>query len=137
MTNPVVVHRRVARPVDEVWTLCTTPDGLSRWWWPMYPDTVYDIDPRPLHRYRFSSRSGAVGVSGDYIVVERFHVLEFSWVRDDLSPVTDHVRLVLNDDDAGTTIVLTHTITEPTPDRHSDLAHEWHALLDRLVSVTD
>lgn len=136
MTEPVVVVREIARPVEDVWALCTTPEGLQRWWWPMFTDTVYEIDARVLHTYRFATVQGGIGVKGDYIVVDKFNVLEFSWDWDG-EDVTDHVRVVMLPSDVGTSVTLTHTITEPSQQAHDNYVVGWNEALDRLVNLTD
>lgn len=137
MSDRVVVVRHIARPAEQVWRLCTTSKGLARWWWPMFPDCRYEIDARELHGYRFHSASGNVGVSGDYFVVEPLRALEFSWVWDEPDPVTDHVRVVLAPDQHGTTVTLTHTITEPSSALHAQYVEEWTEAINRLAALDD
>ncbi|WP_203567615.1 SRPBCC family protein [Aestuariimicrobium ganziense] len=138
MTDPIVITRHVARPAHEVWRLCTTATGLSRWWWPIYPDTTYEFDARPRRHYSIRSQAGEVGVTGDFFVVEPCSELEFSWVWDEPDPISDHVRVVLVGRDAATTeLTVTHTMVEPSPESHLEHVTEWNEVLDRLAALKD
>ncbi|MGJ6979648.1 SRPBCC family protein [Aestuariimicrobium soli] len=136
MTDPMVIEVVVPLSVQDLWTLCTTEDGLSQWWWPHLRDTTYQIDPRPFHRYRFASAAAGIGVHGDYIVVEKFGALEFSWIwEDDGPPVTDHVRVTFTPRGRKTAVRITHTMTEPSPAGRQDYLTGWHDTVDRLVNL--
>lgn len=41
-------------------------ERLRAWWWPMFPDTTYDLDPRVGGAYRIESAAAGIGVRGDY-----------------------------------------------------------------------
>ena len=136
MNNPMVVEVIVPLPVQDVWMLCTTEEGLTRWWWPQFDDTTYSIDPRPLHTYRFVSRQAGIGVHGDYIVVEKYVALEFSWVWEDDGPGTsDHVRVTLTPVPSGTRVRVTHTMVEPSQAGHDDYRRGWAENLRRLSDL--
>ncbi|CAI9404085.1 SRPBCC family protein [Aestuariimicrobium sp. T2.26MG-19.2B] len=135
MTHPMVIEVVVPLPVKDLWVLCTTEEGLSQWWWPQFGDTTYQIDPRPLHRYRFASATAGVGVHGDYIIVEKFGALEFSWVWEDDGPqVSDHVRLTFTPHGNRTVVRVTHTMVEPHPSTRHKFEHCWHDVIARLVN---
>lgn len=137
MTQPMIIEVSVPLSVHDVWTLCTTEEGLARWWWPQYGDTTYQIDPRPLHTYRFASASAGMAVHGDYILVEKYGALEFSWIwEDDRPPVSDHVRVTFTPHGHHRTHVrITHTMIEPCPSGRDDYLQGWHDTISRLVDL--
>lgn len=40
-TTELVVTQQVAAPINDVWAAWTSVEGLARWWWPRWPDTVW------------------------------------------------------------------------------------------------
>ena len=60
-TTELVVEQLVAAPIADVWVAWTTVQGLARWWWPHWPDTVYEMEAMPSGRWSARSEEGETG----------------------------------------------------------------------------
>ena len=67
----------------ELWAQWIDPEKLRSWFWPLYQDTVYEIDPKQGGLFHFYSKKTGVGAHGEiteYIPHER---LCLSWYWED------------------------------------------------------
>lgn len=133
-----VVDAWVAAPVDEVWDLWTTAEGLERWWWPMFDDARYEIDARVDGVYRIATATGGMAVQGRFLEVEPGARLVMTW--DWLGGYEDgkrHVQVVtveLREHEGGT--VVRAGQTAPL-DEVETVREGWQDTLTRLEELVD
>lgn len=110
-------ERRLAHPVQRVWTALTDPAEAARWLTGEVGDLgePLEVEPQKVLVHRFGpTRKGGGGDEGS---------------RGDV----DIVRWELTPDGDGTLLVLTHTFAGP-PDT-ARIAAGWHTLLDQLEAT--
>jgi uncharacterized protein YndB with AHSA1/START domain len=136
-----MLERHVAAAVGSVYASWTEVDLLSRWWWPMFPDTEYVIDARVGGLYRMASKAAGFGVHGQFTAVEPARRLVMTWCwedGDDRGPIeivsVDFVADAVSDRTglAGTTVTVTHPCSDS-----DNLEQGWNDVLDRLVAFAD
>jgi uncharacterized protein YndB with AHSA1/START domain len=72
-----------AASAQELWAQWIDPDKLAVWFWPLYPDTVYEIDPRQGGRFRFYSKKTGVGAHGEIKEFSPGSFLSLAWFWED------------------------------------------------------
>ena len=137
--STITVTRHV--PVDghRAFQAWMDPAELSRWWWPQWSDTTYEIDPRPGGRLSIMARAVGVGVEGVFLEHDPPHrfVMTWTWVDDPeegapADTAVDTVEVTFVPVDGGTEVTVRHTSTEHEPDGGAEQG--WNDVLDRLPS---
>jgi uncharacterized protein YndB with AHSA1/START domain len=124
----LVLTQHVQGAVADAWTAWTTPEGLARWWWPHWPDTVYVMEARPGGRWSARSQEAATGVEGEVVRLDVPHTLELTW-RWDGDDAEDHVRVDLAPQDAGTSVTVRHRTATRSGE---DYRQGWEFVLGNL-----
>ncbi|WP_264030088.1 SRPBCC family protein [Cellulosimicrobium sp. SH8] len=132
----VIVETLVPLGPDGAWEAWTRPDRLATWWWPMFPDTVYDLDARPGGRYRFETATGGFGARGDVVVADRPDRLVLTWTwldhgADDGGP--DPVTVTFAPSGAETLVRVVHETAEENRDPYAEGWRDCFARLGTLV----
>jgi uncharacterized protein YndB with AHSA1/START domain len=107
MTTELVVTQHVPAPVAAVWEAWSTAQGWARWWWPQWPDTVYELDARPGGAWLVRSAQGGAGVQGEVRSLDPPHSLQLTW-RWDGEAAEDLVDIELTQQDDGTSVTVRH-----------------------------
>ena len=137
MANELRLSRRIAATPAEVFDAWTRADQVNRWLIPAGPgSTRAQLDARVGGRFHLdlTNEGTVIPHDGEYLRVERPHLLEFTWV----SPYTDHKRSVVTVElkAAGrseTDLTLTHKLL-PSDKAVADHTGGWTAALDVLVA---
>jgi uncharacterized protein YndB with AHSA1/START domain len=137
MANELRLSRRIAATPDEVFDAWTRADALNQWMCPAGPGTTHaQLEARVGGRFRIDITDKGVVIphDGEYLRLERPHLLEFTWV----SPFTDQQRSVVTVElkaaSAGATdLTLTHKLL-PTAKAVDDHTWGWNACLDGIVA---
>ncbi|WP_131105450.1 SRPBCC family protein [Ornithinimicrobium sufpigmenti] len=132
-TTELVVTQQVAAPIHDVWAAWTSVEGLARWWWPHWPDTVYVMEARVGGRWSARSEQGGSGVEGEVVALDEPHVLELTW-RWGGERVEDLVRVELVETDSGTSITVRHRTPSGGTD---DYRQGWEFVLGNLGALSD
>ena len=121
----IVFERTLAAPVERVWELLATADGLTRW----LADATIDLRPGGKIAIEFDD-DGAV--DGEIIEVAVHSVLEYQWR---FSGESDSVlRFELTAVDPATThLRLDHRLLPAN--QAAGYGAGWHAHLDRLAAL--
>lgn len=130
----IEVRSFIAGPIDEVWQHWTDPELLAEWWWPMFDDTRYEIDPQIGGIYRMHSVTGGVSVAGEFIEVQDGKRLEFSWHWSGESGEST-VAIDFAEGEGGS--VVTVTQTGIAFDDVEPLTEGWEDVLTRLEERFD
>ncbi len=136
MANEIRLARRIAATPAEVFDAWTRADQVNQWLIPAGPDsTRAQLDPRVGGRFHIdmTNEGTVIPHDGEYLRLERPHLLEFTWV----SPYTDKKRSVVTVElkAAGrgeTDLTLTHKLL-PSTKAVDDHTGGWTAALDELV----
>lgn len=136
MANEIRLTRRIAASVDEVFDAWTDAGSLAQWMVPIAGGaTRAQVDARVGGRFHIDmAGNGKVYPhDGEYLRVERPHLLEFTWISNatnrQRSVVTVELRALGVEE---TELTLTHRLL---PDQESARAHHegWGRGLDGLV----
>lgn len=142
----MTVRSHVLRVVEEVWIAATPervfraltePAELVQWWRipDAYATTEAQVDVRVGGHYRLGGWSRGLGtfqVSGVYEVVEPPRRLAYTWVPDwDEDARNSRIEFVLEDQEGGTTLRLTHTGFRSSESRNAH-ATGWPGVLEGL-----
>ncbi len=136
MANELRLSRRIAATPDEVFDAWTRADAVNQWLIPGPVTTRAQLDPRVGGRFRIEMIDGDDhnAHEGEYLRLERPHLLEFSW----LSRATQQQRSVVTVElkAAGadaTDLTLTHRLL---PDATAVAKHTggWTLALDKLTA---
>ena len=125
MTEPLVIERVLAAPVERVFDFITQRDNLLKWWGPegmTVPEETLDFTSTgPWHSVMMSAEGNRFKVSGEVTEVKAPNLVAFTWGwhdENDARGHESHVRLeVSSNGDGQTKLVL----------RHSDLADDESA----------
>ncbi len=138
--DAVVATARVAGPAGLVFNRWIDVDELNQWWWPMFTDATYQLDPQPGGSYRFQTIGGGFSVTGEYTVVEPGHRLEFTWQWRNLVDQVwlldggvDTIEVDFTADGPDRTLVRVRHHT--TPEAVGDYTAGWRDVLSRLGVV--
>jgi len=117
-------ERFYPQPIDEVWELISTSEGVETWL------GVADVDLRVGGQFRLLEVGGQ-GIAGVILTLEPPHVLEYTW--DSAQWTGGTVRYELSEADGRTRLVFTHIHPFKSWEqfRYKSLAG-WHTLLDLL-----
>ncbi len=125
--RPSVSFERVfGHPVERIWEMISTPDGLERWLAPANVDLrvggLVDID---------FGEGGVVG--GEILSLVPGEVLEYVWRF--VGEPDSVIRFELEPAIGGTRLKLTHRLLPS--DQGVGYGAGWHAHLDQLASALD
>lgn len=135
MGTEIVVTRTCSLAPEGVFDAWTRGDRLAAWWWPQFPDVVYEIDARPGGGYRIWSEAIGIGAHGEYSIVERPSLLAFTWVWDgDGGHPPDPVTVAIDANGEGSIVRLVHDCSADA-DGVTDLTQGWSDVLDRLSTL--
>lgn len=131
------LSRRIAATPAEVFDAWTRADQVMQWMIPSGPgSTRAQFDARVGGRFRIdmTDKGTVIPHEGEYLRLERPHLLEFTWV----SPFTDRQRSVVTVElkaagRGATDLTLTHTLL-PSAKAVDDHTWGWNACLDALVA---
>lgn len=126
----LVVTQQVPAPPDQVYAAWTSAEGLARWWWPHWEDTIYQVDAVEGGAWRAFSPSNGIGVHGRFVRLQEPDLIELTWVWEDDDEAQDHVRVELTEHDAGTLVTVRHRTTEAGVD---DYRQGWEFVLGNLA----
>lgn len=138
--STITITRHVPVDADRAFAAWVDPAELARWWWPQWPDTVYELDPREGGEYRIYSAAVGMGVTGRFTRFDpaRGFTMTWSWISDgaaaeaDGEPVVDTVAVAFVTRPDGTEVTVRHTSTEHLTDGGAEQG--WNDVLDRLPS---
>lgn len=124
----LVVSQHVAASLQQVWEMWSTAQGWSRWWWPQWPDTVYELDARPGGSWLVRSAQGGAGVQGEVRSLDPPRSLQLTW-RWDGEAAEDLVDVELAEHDGGTSVTVRHRTAAAGSD---DYRQGWEFVLGNL-----
>jgi uncharacterized protein YndB with AHSA1/START domain len=122
-------ERRLRHPVDKVWSALTDPAQLAQW---LAPGEIELSEGGRVH-LAFTDGDGVI--DGRVTAIEPPRLLEFTWT--DKGDDFGFVRWELTADDAGSRLVLIHTIPEASRGFGLPALAGWHSLLDQLDALLD
>ena len=137
MANELRLSRRIAATPAEVFDAWTRADQVSQWMCPSGPGTTRaQLDARVGGRFKIdmTDKGTVIPHDGEYLRVERPHLLEFTWV----SPFTERQRSVVTVElkaagQGQTDLTLTHKLL-PTAKAVDEHTWGWTACLDGLAA---
>lgn len=123
---------------DDAFRAWTDPAILRSWWWPMFPDTTYEVDAVEGGAFRIESADAGFGCRGEFLIVAPGERLGFSWVWITSgvdADVTDRVIVRFTRDGDDTVVQLSHEALDV--DEVDGLTEGWRGVLDRLGALTE
>ncbi len=137
-TTTITIIRQVPVGVERAFDAWVDPAELTQWWWPQWPDTTYDLDPRERGGYRIYSSAVGMGVIGTFTAVSCPGLLEMTWAwvnsdeltQVDSTSVIDTVEVRFTPTADGTEVTVRHTSTEHDTD--GGVEQGWNDVMDRL-----
>ncbi|WP_051944065.1 SRPBCC family protein [Streptacidiphilus rugosus] len=138
MTDAVVrVTRSLKADAEDVFDAWTNADRLQQWLCPD-PGIVAEAtcDPVVGGRYRIVKifESGADTVTGEYLIVDRPHLLVFTWAADSTHGRTTRVTVTLRPEGATTEMTITHEQL-PGGDFRERATVIWSSIADKLAAL--
>jgi uncharacterized protein YndB with AHSA1/START domain len=136
MANELRLSRRIAATPDEVFEAWTRAEHVNQWLIPGAVTTRARMDARAGGRFHIEMIDGEDRNphDGEYLRLERPHLLEFSWVSRATQQKRSVVTVELKAAGAGATdLTLTHRLL---PDATAVAKHTggWNLALDKLVA---
>lgn len=133
----VRVEQSVPAPPAEVCVAWLKPDRLAQWWWPQFPDTTYDVDPREGGGFRFHSEQAGLGAHGSYLYLGPEDAPEiwmtWNWEGGAGSAPEELVRVRFQEQEGfGTTVILEHRLADPGEDVDNP-TQGWTDVMERLA----
>ena len=141
MNQPVkaVVSHRFAIPAERVFDAWLEPAWLGRW---MFGPGVRDekivrlaVEPRVGGKFSFVVNRQGVEIDhvGEYLELDRPHLLVFSWGTRDALPNTSRVIVEILACDRGCELTLTHVMGADWAAFVDKAAGSWRTMLDALA----
>lgn len=131
------ILRLVPASPEKVFSAWTDPEALLQWWGPKgVRCSAAEIELRVGGAYRIANElpdGSTLWISGEFEVIERPHLLVYSWTVENALPVTECVSVRFSEHASGTQIDLTHEqiATEVLRDQHQQ---GWIGCLDGLTN---
>ncbi len=136
MTQTLTLEQEVPAPVSQVWHAWTTAEGLSTWWWPHLPDTTYDVDLRPGGSYRIASSVAGIGVTGEYLLLDRPRRIDMTWTWVGEAELrTERVRVDFTETAPDATLVVVRHEVAGGPEAADSYRTGWIDVLTRLAQM--
>ncbi|GAB2619911.1 SRPBCC family protein [Pseudactinotalea suaedae] len=135
-TTTITITRQVPVDPERAYAAWLDVAELAQWWWPQWPDTTYELDPREGGAYRIFSAAVGVGVEGRFTTVDRPRtlVMTWTWIDDDTeadaTAVVDTVDVRFTPNAEGTEVTVRHTSTEQLAG--GGFEQGWNDVMDRL-----
>lgn len=147
MSQPVkaVVSRRFTTSAESIFAAWLDPEWIGRW---MVGPEVRDerivrlsVEPRVGGKFSFVvNRKGMeIDQVGEYLEVDRPHLLVFTWGIRDSRPATSRVVVEISPLDNGCELTLTHVMDSNWTAFADKAAGVWHTrlgVLDRALTET-
>lgn len=106
------VRRFVAASPDRVFRAWTNSDEMKKWWGPKGVSCLsVEVDLQVGGQYRIKNRlpNGSVlWISGKYKVIEKPHLLIYTWIVENENPTTELVEVRFTRHESGTNVIVTH-----------------------------
>jgi len=128
----IELEHRVGAPRARAWAAWTESEQLARWWWHWLPGTTIAADARAGGSYRFENPEAGFGVAGEYLELEPFERLVFTWrwIDDGVeASIADTVTVRFADDGGGTIVTVEH-VTDAAGAADYELG--WRDTLERI-----
>lgn len=135
MENEIRLSRRIAASPAEVFDAWTRADHLNQWFIPGRGATRAQLDARVGGRFLIEMIDGEDRNphEGEYLRVERPHLLEFSWISKHTERKRSVVTVELKAAGADATdLTLTHRLL-PNAEARAKHTGGWNMALDKLV----
>jgi len=137
-TTTITISRQVPVGPERAFAAWLDVAELARWWWPQWPDTTYELDPREGGAYRISSAAVGMGIEGRFTTLDRPRTLAMTWTwidddalaEADATHVADTVEVQFTPNAAGTEVTVRHTSTEHVVG--GGFEQGWNDVMDRL-----
>ena len=137
-TTTITITRQVPVGPERAFEAWVDPAELAQWWWPQWPDTTYELDPREGGEYRIYSAAVGMGITGTFTTVAKPATLGMTWIwiSDDTpaevegAPVVDQVEVTFTPNEQGTDVTVRHTSTEHVAEGGAEQG--WNDCMDRL-----
>jgi uncharacterized protein YndB with AHSA1/START domain len=112
--DTIVQEIQIRRPAERIFEAMTNADELVKWWRVdgKFQITQMESDLRPGGKWRMRLIGGhgaETVVSGEFLTVERPHLLIFTWIRETEDATETVVRWELEEKDGITTVRVTHS----------------------------
>jgi len=133
--DSIVQEIQIKRPAETIFDALTNAAELVKWWRVegKFQITEMESDLRPGGKWRMrliGGRGTETVVSGEYRIVERPHLLVFTWIRETEDATETLVRWELAEKDGVTTVRVTHSgLTTETLRKRND---GWPMILSLL-----
>jgi len=141
--DSIVQEIQIKRPAETIFDALTNAAELVKWWRVegKFQITKMESDLRPGGKWRMrliGGRGTETVVSGEYRIVERPHLLVFTWIRETEDPTETQVRWELAEKDGVTTVRVTHSgLTTETLRKRNDGWPMILSLLQAYVKKTE
>ena len=130
------VRRFVPASSDRVFTAWTEPDEMEKWWGPKGVSCLSaEVDLRVGGQYRLANElpdGSVLWISGNFEVIERPHLLIYTWVVENENPTEERVKVQFEQHDVGTHVTITHERIA-TKDLSEQHRQGWIGCMDGLV----
>jgi uncharacterized protein YndB with AHSA1/START domain len=131
----LTIVRTIHAPRETVWSAWTSPERLTRWWWPQRFHTEYAVDLRVDGVYRFRTSEvpgiGVLNLTGRFEAVQPPALLTYTWRWESSD---EHESRVAVDflDRVGRTELRVHHEGLSTSEERENHVTGWNDCLDRL-----
>ncbi len=134
------IQRLIPAPPERVFDAWTNSDELQKWWGPKDVRCLSaEIDLRLGGQYRIANElpdKTVIWITGEFEVIERPHLLIYTWMIESTSPATERVTVQFEKYHQGTMISLKHELI-PTAELCDQHQLGWHSCLSELVDYLD
>ena len=136
-----VVSRRFSASAERVFDAWLDPEWIAHW---MFGSNVRDerivrlgTEPRVGGKFSFVvDRAGTeVDHFGEYLELDRPHLLVFTWATRDSFPNTSRIVVEICPHDAGCELTLTHVMGAAWANFTQKAAGSWRTMLETLAGV--